>query len=158
MCSAHWASMAGSTRIGLGAPVLGLESGPGSMSAAQLAGVGRIAAGGVIDGPDIGGDVGDQGLDAGREGVDLVLTHVDLAEQHVRQFGVMLIEATVERGDQLRALGLHFPPGQLGQPVRVALPAIRASIMSHVDSVTIVEATAEILISASSSSFSSRCQ
>ena len=34
----------------------------------------------------------------------------------------MVIETPVERGDQLRVLGLHPPAGQLGQPARVALP------------------------------------
>ena len=63
-----------------------------------------------------------QFFDARREGVDLGAQRVDLAQQHPRQLGVMLIEATVERGDQLRALGLHPPAGQLGQPARVALP------------------------------------
>ena len=68
----------------------------------------------VIDGPSRVGQLGDQLLDARGQGVDLGEKRIDLAQQHPRQLGVMIIEAAVERGDQLRAFGLHLPACQRG--------------------------------------------
>ena len=62
-----------------------------------------------------------QVVDAGGEGVDLRRQRVDLIEQHPGQFGVVVVEAAVERLDQRRSLGLHPAPGQVGQAPRVTL-------------------------------------
>ena len=55
-----------------------------------------------------------------RQGADLGAERIDLTQQHPRQLGVVVIEAAVEGGDQLRALGFHPAAGQLGQSVRVS--------------------------------------
>ena len=46
---------------------------------------------------------------------------IDLTQQQPRQLSVVVIEATVQRGDQVRALGFHPPAGQIGQSAWVAL-------------------------------------
>ena len=60
----------------------------------------------------------------------------------------------------IRAPCLAFirPARQPGKPPRVALPGDQRPSMSRTDMVSRVDATADTLISASSSSFSSRCQ
>ena len=62
-----------------------------------------------------------QVVDAGGEGADLRRQCVDLSEQHPGQFGVVVVEAPVERLDQRRSLGLHPAPGQVGEAPRVTL-------------------------------------
>jgi hypothetical protein len=108
----------------------------------------------VIDGPSVVGQRGDQVLDARREGVDLGAEGVDLAQQHPRQLAVMIIEAAISS----KRLASIFPRARSASRYGSRCPAIKASIMSRVESVSSVEASDDTLISASSSSFSSRCQ
>ncbi len=46
----------------------------------------------------------------------------------------MIIEAAIERGDQIRVFGRHLSACQLGESVESRSPAMRALIMSRVDS------------------------
>jgi hypothetical protein len=81
-----------------------------------------------------------------------------LTQQQPRQLGVVVIEATVQRSDQVRALGFIRPRAKSASRRESRSPAMRASTMSRVDNVSNFEATADTLIAASSSSFSSRSQ
>ena len=101
---------------------------------------------------------GEQLVDAGGEGADLGGQRVDLVEQHPGQFGVMIVESAGQRLDQGGLFGFHPAARQAGERRGSRSPAINASIMSRTDSVSRVEATADTLINASSSSFSNRCQ
>ena len=51
-----------------------------------------------------------------------VVSGVDLVQQHPGEFGVMVVEPAVERGDQGRVFGLHPAAGQPGEHPRIALP------------------------------------
>ena len=75
-------------------------------------------------------------LDAGRQGADLGGQGIDLIQQHPREFGVMVVEPAIEGGEQSRVFGLHPAPRQLGQRLGSRCPAISASTMSRVDSVS----------------------
>ena len=101
---------------------------------------------------------GQQLVDAGGERADLGVQRVDLIEQHPRQFGVVIVEPAGQRLDQSGCLGLILPRASSASRCGSRSPAISASSMSRTDSVSRVEATDDTLISASSSSFSSRCQ
>jgi hypothetical protein len=57
----------------------------------------------------------DEPLDAGAQRADLGGQRIDLTQQQPRQLGVVVIEATVERSNELRALGFHPAAGQIGQ-------------------------------------------
>ena len=61
-------------------------------------------------------------LDAAGEGGDLGGQGVDLVQQHPGQLAVVVVEAAVERGDELRALGLHLAARQVGEPARISFP------------------------------------
>ena len=71
----------------------------------------------------------------------------------------MIVESAGQRLDQGGLFG--FRPALCARPASwrgSRSPAINASSMSRTDSVSRVEATADTLINASSSSFSNRCQ
>ncbi len=65
---------------------------------------------------------GEELFDAGGQRVDLGGQCVDLTQKQPGQLGVMIIEATIQRGDQLGALGFHPSAGQIGESARVSLP------------------------------------
>src|SRR6185312_11886424 len=87
----------------------------------------------------------DEPLDAGAQRADLGGQRIDLTQQQPRQLGVVVIEATVERSDELRALGFHPAAGKSASRRESRSPPMRASTMSRVDSVSSFEATADTL-------------
>ena len=99
-------------------------------------------------------------LDAGGEGVDLGGQRVDLVQQHPGQLGVVVVEAAVKRLDQRRRAWPSSGRGP-GSASAVGSRSPGDQRLDHVarrQRVQLSEATADTLISASSSSFSSRCQ
>lgn len=100
----------------------------------------------------------DQVLDAGGEAIDLGGETVDLAEQDLGEFGVVVVEPAVECPHEFAALVAHVPLARSASVSGLRSPRMSASIISRTDIVVIFDATAVTLISASSSSFSSRCQ
>ena len=78
-----------------------------------------------IDWPGVGrlgvGHRRQQLVDAGGERVDLGGQGVDLVQQHPGEFGVMVVEPTVEGGDQGRVFGLHPAAGQPGEHLGIPL-------------------------------------
>ena len=97
-------------------------------------------------------------LDTGGESGDLAVEGIDLIQQHPHQFGVMVVEPAPKRFDEGRPFGPHPAAGQVGEPPRITFPGDQG--VEHVahHRVSRVEATHDTLISASSSSFSNRCQ
>ena len=90
---------------------------------------------------------------------DLGGQRVDLVEQHPGQFGVMIVESAGQRLDQGGLFGFSScrAPGRragAGHARRRSTPPACPAPRT----VSRVEATADTLISASSSSFSNRCQ
>ena len=69
----------------------------------------------------------------------------------------MVTKAATEGLLQQPPLGAQASPGQLGQDLGVALPAISAASMARPETPKMSLATTESLIWASSSSFSTRC-
>ena len=103
-----------------------------------------------------GGDRGDQLLDPGGELGGLAGQGVDLVQQHPGELGVVVVELPGQRLDQPVVLGPHPAAGQAGQHLRVPLAADQRLQHVATDLVSSLLATAETLIRASSSSFSSR--
>jgi len=155
----------GATRLGddragqLGADAGDLREPPGSGQHGGVwpgAGGGAGAAVGVH--PPGGPDLGQVLLDPGGQGGDAGIAEGDLVQQHLRQLPMVVIEHPGQRLDQGVVLGFHPAAGQAGQDVGVALAADHPLIMSCAETVVSLLATADTLISATSSSFSSRCQ
>ena len=75
-----------------------------------------------------------------------------------REFGVVVVEPAVEGGEQSRVFGLHAAPRQPGEHLGIALVRRSAPRSWRVRTRPMMSvATADSLIRASSSSFSSRC-
>lgn len=64
---------------------------------------------------------GDDFVDPAGEPVDLRGEHVDLVEDHLRQLSMVVVEPSVQSGDECGALAAHPAPGHVGQHSRVPL-------------------------------------
>ena len=123
-------------------------------------GVGRRAGGraaGVrVDGLGVG-HRRQQLIDAGPQGVDLGGQGIDLVQQHPREFGVMVVEAAIEGGEQSRVFGLHPAPRQPSEHLGIALSGDQRLDHGASGHARDVGGHRRQLDQASSSSFSSRC-
>ena len=103
------------------------------------------------------GEVGQELLHALGEALDLGAEGVDLLEQEREQLAVVRVEAAPQGLLEGEALGPEPAHGQLGEDLGVTLAGDDALSMARPDTPKMSLATTEILMRASSRSFSTRC-